>query len=100
MTRQLAKEAGDDLAMGRNLDKPPPPTVIKTCVTGVLMTLVSQVEQATPDLLVGNRTLNLKSCENEARLYKNELRESNNCYFFLKNERIYVSVCFCIFYKY
>ena len=64
--------AGDDLAMGRNLDKPPPPTVIKTCVTGVLMTL----EQATPDLLVGNRTLNLKSCENEARLYKNELRES------------------------
>lgn len=72
MTRQLAKEAGDDLAMGRTLDKPPPPTVIKTCVTGVLMTL----EQATPDLLVGNRTLNLKSCENEARLYKNELRES------------------------
>lgn len=72
MTRQLAEVAGDDLAMGRNLDKPPPPTVIKTCVTGVLMTL----EQATPDLLVGNRTLNLKSCENEARLYKNELRES------------------------
>ena len=86
LTRQLAKEAGDDLAMGRNLDKPPPPTVIKTCVTGVLTTLVSQIEQATPDLLVG--------------LYKNELRESNNCYFFLKNERIYVSACFCIFYKY
>ena len=94
MTRQLAKEAGDDLAMGRNLDKLPPPTVIKTCVTGVLMTLVSQIEQATPDLLVGNRNLNFKSCENEARLYKNELRESNTCYFFLKNERIYVSACF------
>lgn len=37
---------------------------------------LSKLEQATPDLLVGNRTLNLKSCENEARLYKNELRES------------------------
>ena len=94
MTRQLAEVAGDDLAMGRNFDKPLPPTVSKICVTGVLMTRVSQIEQATADLLVGNRTLNLKSCENEARLYKNELRESNNCNFVLKNERTYVSVFF------
>ena len=62
------------------------------------MTRVSQwIEQATADLLVGNRTLNLKSCENEARLYKNELRESNNCNFVLKNERTYVSVFFHFF---
>ena len=95
MTRQLAEVAGDDLAMGRNFDKPLLPTVNKICVTGVLMTRVSQwIEQATADLLVGNRTLNLKSCKNEARLYKNELRESNNCNFVLKNERTYVSVFF------
>lgn len=64
------------------------------------MILVFQIEQVILDLLVGNCNLNFKLCENEVRLYKNELRELNNCYFFLKNECIYVFVCFCIFYKY